>query len=59
MTLSAILLILVLMAVVLGAVLTLVSAVVRGDGLNGPGRRTEPPRSHYPDVFETAVHRSL
>jgi hypothetical protein len=59
MTTSTIILVLILAVAFLGAAAALTSVVVRGDGLVGPGRAPTPPRSHYPDIFETMMRRSL
>lgn len=59
MTISTIILVLLLAVAVLGAALALTSAVVRGDGLVGPGRAPQPPRSHPTDIFETSLRRLL
>lgn len=59
MTLSTIILVLLVAVAVLGAALALTTAVVRGDGLVGPGRMPQPPRSHPTDTFEQSLRRLL
>jgi hypothetical protein len=59
MTLLAIALVLALVALAVGAALALTSTVIRGDGLTGPGRAPEPPRSHHADLFEPSLRRLL
>lgn len=54
MTISTLILVLLLALAFLGAALVLV-AVVHGDGRVGPGRAPQPPRSHYPDIFDTTL----
>lgn len=57
MTISTLLLVLLIAVAVIGAAYALTNAVVRGDGLVGPGRSPAPPRSHPADTFETAMRR--
>jgi hypothetical protein len=57
MTLATITLVLLLLVLLGGATVALTTAVVRGDGLIGPGRTPEPPRSHPADTFEQAIWR--
>lgn len=52
MTLSAVLLLLLILIAVVASALALTADVIRGDGLVGPGRGNQPPRSHHPDPFD-------
>lgn len=57
MTIPTIILVLLIAVAFVGAALALTSAVVRGDGLVGPGRASVPPRSHPADIFEQSIRR--
>lgn len=57
MTIFTSILVLLIAVALIGGALALTSAVVRGDGLVGPGRRTGPPRSHPADIFEQSLRR--
>ena len=59
MTLSTIIQVLLIVVAVLAVALALTSVVVRGDGRVGPGRGSQPPRSHPADIFEQSMRRML